>query len=301
MRQSSSQVVEWVKRLFHDNDSSFIWGRSFPTEFIRPVDCDVVIACDERNLEFLAESIHSILNQTSARCIVHVCFDSVQADVSHFMRTFPQIRFYKTNECLGPFRIANEMMRFCQTDYVAIQDADDIALPTRIACSVNELKMKGRHFYGAFMENFCDHRYPGQHIREKSMTAPWHHSGILWAVCPEGALINGTLVFHRARFVELEGYGDLVCSGDVDFCNRINFGRERKIISNKLVALRRLHNKSLTASTFAPGTSLRSDIDRVVIQRYQDLQAKKATPASLGALSQHLMNPKMHPIERNEG
>lgn len=272
--------------------------------FKLPVICDVFIPCHQEALEFLPESIRSILNQSSAHCIVHVAFDGEFEGQMEIIKQFPQVRFYYSKNKIGQFRIANELTQYCESHFFANQDADDISLPHRIWSGVSLLQKYQYNFLAANMEQFVDYRYPSEEGIEKLMKNPYHISGKKWQTCSAGALVSGTLIGRLESFKKINGYGGLLCSADDDLGVRLHHEKEKIIFLDQIVSLRRLHSKSVTLSDYRLKSQARLKINEVLKERENDLLRGQVTASELGKLGSQIKSPTLikmnHPLFGNE-
>ena len=268
-----------------------------------PVICDVFIPCHQPTLEFLPESIRSILNQSNAHCIIHVAFDGEFSGQYEVMKQFPEVRFYYSKSKIGPFRIANELTQYCESQFFANQDADDIALPHRIWSGVTMLEKYQYNFLAANMEQFVDYRFSNLEAIEKLMNNPFHKSGVKWKICPQGALINGTLIGRLEVFKQWNGYGDLICSADDDFAVRMHHVNEKIIFLDQTASLRRLHSKSITLSDFRMNSKARIRVNDLITARKHALLAGEVKVTDLGILGSQIEAPLLfkmnHPLSWN--
>lgn len=81
-------------------------------------------------------AIGSVSNQSYKDISIHVVDDcSVSEKSLSIIASIPwgsRVRFYRTSENVGPYRIKNRMMKLLDSEYYAFQDADDFSLPRRI-------------------------------------------------------------------------------------------------------------------------------------------------------------------------
>ena len=174
-----------------------------------------------------------------------------------------------------------------RTPFLAIQDSDDISYPNRLWYSIDTLEREEGDMFGGGMEVFLEP--DAGMIREVGRTYadryPVWPSGQRWSTCPNGFLVNGTLVMRRSLFERLNGYHDLHCGGDVEFCTRAFRAGAKQIISGAVVAARRVTGRSLSRSgEYAMGQPKRQEIIDRVAALYARYERSEFDPARHGCL-----------------
>lgn len=210
-------------------------------------DCDVVIPYCQKNLKWLPAAVDSILNQAGVNCVVHLIADGfdIPDDPAEAYANHPQVRLYRNEKSIGPYRTMNRIFDRLETEFIAVQDSDDIAMPHRIAHSLQQLKKAD--VYGGAMRQFVSHESRDKDSLKRLEITPIHTSGHKrWRLCPEGNVINGTLVIRRGAYQRLNGFADLMGSGDLEFATRCHRSGLRVVTDDEIVGLRRLHSQSLS-------------------------------------------------------
>lgn len=86
--------------------------------------------------EYLAQSIEAILHQTFKNfelIVINDCSSDASLAILHqFQKKDPRIILLNNNKRMYPAGTRNRGLRVAKGDYIAIQDADDIALPQRL-------------------------------------------------------------------------------------------------------------------------------------------------------------------------
>ncbi len=255
------------------------------------VHCDVVIACHPPHLKFLAESVDSILNQAFACCHVHVAFDGEFPGQDEFRASYAgyeRLYFYRSRRPVGQFKLANWTFPHLRTDFIAVQDADDLSMPNRIWRSVTLLQEKNADIFGGCREQFVDHRHASPFLYEKLQAHPFHQSGLSTAMTPQGSIAHGAMVIRKSAFAELNGYSDLLAAADTDLAFRAQFSGLRIYHSSQIVSLRRLNEVS---DTGAYDQWSQDEIRRrkVEFRAIQDLlRDRSLSSRSVGSLQKHL-------------
>ncbi|MGB1211160.1 MAG: glycosyltransferase family 2 protein [Lacinutrix venerupis] len=84
---------------------------------------------------FLAEAIDSVLKQTFTNFKLLILDDNSKDDTANILDSYKQqdsrIEIITKTENVGPANLRNEGILHAKTEYIALLDADDIALPTR--------------------------------------------------------------------------------------------------------------------------------------------------------------------------
>ncbi len=174
-----------------------------------------------RNVErFLPEAIESILNQTF-RDLEFVIVDFGSTDrsksiISGYQSKDPRIRFHQIPSCtLAEARNASCFRSTGQ--YIAIMDADDIALPDRLAC---QLKFLEEHpevgVLGGDIE-WIDHA--GNVLRAQGY--PSGDSEIRKTLLSASPFCNPAVVIRRDTFAATGGFRNVAPAEDYDLWLRV--------------------------------------------------------------------------------
>lgn len=220
--------------------------------------CDVSIPYHDANRKWLEQSIESMLNQQSVKTILHVVADGTE-NSKELISRFPHenIRWYRTVRSLGPYIISNLLFPFCESNYIAIQDSDDISLPHRLAYSIYELEKSNASMFGGAMLQF-DSYDQVEKVEDFVYRSPIHRSGLLgWSLSPDGVIINGVRVMNAEMFCRLNGFRGLLIAADCEFTTRAIRAFESVVWSKEILSLRRVHTASLSNDR---KTALRSEI-----------------------------------------
>lgn len=276
------------------------WGNAVPQPVVSPVKpdlpsgqirCDVAIPYCRQNLRWLKASVDSVLNQVGAECIVHLIADGFNdpQDPALDYLNHPRVRLYRNSESIGPYRSTNRIVDRLETDYLAIQDSDDIAEPHRIAHSINAMRSQGGEMYGGAMRQFTSWETVDGSAEQKVKNVPVHKSGWhSWSVSPEGVVINGTRVVTVDAFRRLGGFAPFMMSADCEFTTRSIRAGIKVVIDQEIVALRRVHSESLShGGRFRIGSSERDEVHAQYARNYQ-LMVPGFDPQQFGGLAEDL-------------
>lgn len=214
------------------------------------VECDVIIPYCKNNERWLKESINSILNQYNADVHLHVIADGFENSYELY-ETYVDIEnfhLYHTESNVGPYRCANKVFPYLKTEYIAIQDSDDISLPHRLSFSINSMSTNKADMFGGAMRQFCSFETKDEESEQYVLEQPVHTSSLVdsWSISPNGIVVNGTRVMTRDLFKRMNGFAPLFMSADCEFTTRCLIYGENVITDGEIVALRRVHGKSLS-------------------------------------------------------
>ena len=234
--------------------------------------CDVVIPYDPVNLRWLSASVESILNQVGADCVVHLIADGFteQEDPALKFADHPRVRLYRNQSNIGPYRTMNRIFDRLETEFVAVQDSDDIALPHRIRYSIDTLERENAEIFGGAMRQFVSYEARDADSLKQLERNPIHYSGHKkWRLCPEGNIINGTLLLRRTTYEQMNGFAALLGSADLEFATRAHRSGRKVITVPEIVSLRRLHSTSLSHGvTHGSGTKSRMAAHEAIQKTY---------------------------------
>lgn len=250
------------------------------------IRCDVVIPYCQKNLQWLAAAVDSILNQAEAECIVHLIADgfTVPDDPAEQYANHPQVRLYRNEKTIGPYRTMNRLFDRLETDFIAVQDSDDIAMPHRIAHSIE--KLRNGDVYGGAMRQFVSHEARDEESLRRLSVTPVHTSGhSKWRLCPNGNILNGTLVMRKTAYQRLNGFADLMGSGDLEFATRCHRSGATVVTDDEIVGLRRLHSESLSHGSIHGDKTASRNAAHETIQQYYEIMVPGCDFRQFGSLS----------------
>jgi len=252
------------------------------------VTCDVVIPYHPATLGFVQEAINSILNQNHVKPIIHCIADGVPDGHNHvpvMYADIPEIRCYAIDVATGPYVATNRVFSHFETDYIAIQDSDDIAMPNRIVESIEAMRSAGLDMIGGKMEQFVDHRSTVPRLTERLMKQPICSSGVTSIYAPSGNIINCTMTVRRDAFLRLNGFADWFCSCDSHFVERGHRAGLKISALQIILGLRRLQDGSISnCGPLGMGTPRRTAELNHILDDYK-LMDDGVDPAVLGSLN----------------
>lgn len=259
--------------------------------------CDVLIPYHVGTIQYAREAIESILSQTlgQRRLILHLVADGLlprQDAIAQRFREVPCVRTYYQPQS-GPYIAALRVFPHLETDAMAIQDADDIALPHRLEYSLNQLNSSGAELFGGAMQQFCDPG-AGESARAALQAHPLIYSR--WTASHRPDFIHSTLVVRKETFGRLGGYRDFRCGADVHFATVAAAAGCRVSFSDEIVGYRRLRSDSLLHSEETGQQSeLRRMIAEIIRLDLARLEAGLCEPCDIGRLAQYQHDGQLTP------
>ncbi len=276
--------------------------RNQATGFLsQPVACDVVLPF-HGHLDYTTEALESLLTQENAEVVIHLVDDATPGnEVVEFLNhwaTHPQIRAYRNLRNLGQFTSFNNVSRYFETEFVAVQDADDISLPHRLSEAVNLLNQTGADFYGGAVELFGEEYVvtPTLNVHAESRQKRQSHR---YSRYPRDQWIdyfieNPTAVFRVNMFREMGGYADFGnnllnrASLDTEFLCRCRFSQIPFVVSREIVTRYRVHPNSATQNNLTGwGTGPRAQAARYVEKLFEKYSRSQFNPKQYGALGRY--------------
>lgn len=255
-------------------------------------EIDVVIPFYAGDRHFLAECVRAIYSQAYVRPIIH-CI----ADGCEFPELGLAVHRYRTPGGWGPYRITNSLVAggFTRSRYLAIQDVDDLSLPFRLWQQIATMREFGYEMVGGAMRNEPAAGYTGDRHLQEPILNSWR----TYSSCPKGHLMNSTRLVSLQAFRAMNGFVDMICSADTDFCNRVVHLAPHESLptfgASDIVAIRRLHDSSITnGGRYKMGTADRQATIDIVYANLAKVQAdgSLAMARSLGGLE------RSRPLER---
>ncbi|MEM8668089.1 MAG: glycosyltransferase [Planctomycetota bacterium] len=249
------------------------------------IACDVVVPVYGQ-IEYAHQAIESVIEQDHAEPIVHVIDDCGPDDVGdlfRFWKSHPRIRLYRNLRNLGQYTSFNNVSDSFETDFVAVQDGDDISLPHRLTMSGNLLALSDADFFAATMEQFGT----SESLPDRRSRFPSRKQSAYFAM-------NPTACFRVSMFRSLGGYTDYGahernrCGLDTEFMNRAFYSQRRFAFSSAVVTRRRVHPDAATQrSDTGFGSELRTRALEESHYRASLMQSQRTDPRFFGALGKH--------------
>lgn len=223
------------------------------------VQCDVVVPFRD-GTDFAIEAIESVLAQADADLTIHVIDDASRHSVAALFERYREstkVRLYSNLTNLGPFATFNNIIEFASSPFIAVQDADDISLPHRIAHSVSLMQQSKADLFAGATELFGDSVIASD-ICHRRLTLdgenniPVRRSRYACKNTRGYFVENPTLVVRRDAFIALGGYADFGERNrnrtgiDTDLQLRAHYARFAFAVTNDVVVRYRCHSVSAT-------------------------------------------------------
>ncbi len=223
---------------------------------------------------WLREAVNSLRAQTLADLEIIVVNDGSTDDTLAIARALvsedPRIRVLSRDTPSGrPSCARNDGMRAARGSYIALLDADDIAISTRLAHMLAALELTGARFAFSDMQRMYQDTgtlAEGGTLalaRFTNSAAPYlrHLRGDVYLCSHEFpaflltyvAIGTSTVVFHRDLLIAESSWFDetLVCFEDLDYWFRLAEHTPFAFVDEVLIVMRK-HATSLTGSTPTP-------------------------------------------------
>ena len=281
----------------HEMPRSFLSeGAGFPQP---PVNCDVVLPFRD-HLEYVEESLTALLNQVNCRPVIHLVDDASRQSIDSFLNQWkkhPQVRIYRNSRNVGQFTSFNNVLPWVESEWVAVQDADDISQPDRLWQSVNALRLAKADIFGCAVELFgaertvTPNRQGEPELQDRSDVRYSFHP---IAAAGNYFLENPTAVFRVEAFKSLGGFADFGntarnrASLDTEFYIRAHHAGARIFTSRRVLLRYRCHPESATQNNATGwGTDARIDANAEVERRCELMRSGSFDPRVFGALGKY--------------
>ncbi|MFO0904141.1 MAG: glycosyltransferase family 2 protein [Pirellulales bacterium] len=254
-----------------------------------PFACDVVLPF-HGHLDFVAEALEGLLEQSGAECVIHLIDDASPEPCDDFLakcRRINRVRTYRNRQNIGQFQSFNQASDYFETEWAVVHDADDVSLPHRLQRTGQLLQYADADFFGGgvevFGESTPDVRSGRTPLRRYSR---YPREVGLWYYAE-----NPTAAFRASFFRQLGGFADFGdrllnrASVDTEFQVRSRFCHARFAMTRDVVLRYRVHGNSATQNAATGwGTAARTRAAALVEARHAVLARGTADPRSFGSL-----------------
>lgn len=260
-----------------------------PATASTPLACDVVIPYCSVDVRWLPVSVDASLNQLGVETVVHIINDGVPEsdDLGRVFDGHPHVRRYRNLDGpVGPYVTTNRVFASLESEWLAIQDCDDVPLPDRLVYSLGRLQAAGAELFGGAMRQFLDRASAEvPRMQQRLRRYPVIRSGETSQATPHGTCINSTMVISTAAFARVNGFAAWRFGADSEFVERSRAAGVPTIVDERIVSRRRLHGTSLShGGEFAVGQAARDACHRECVRRV-GLQGPGYDPRPLGDLA----------------
>ncbi|MBY7701404.1 glycosyltransferase [Vibrio harveyi] len=213
----------------------------------------VIMSVYNEDVDWLAESIYSITNQTHKDIEFIIVNDNPNNLeninlIKNISSRDPRIVTWFNNENLGLVRSLNIAISLCTGEYVARMDADDISLPNRLERQLLFLEENKLDLVGANVLLFDDARPEGFFTTDKLQTHKFLKKLLLKGTI---GIVHPTFFCRKNLYLQLNGYSDSPHTEDKEFLARV-FVNNYKVGNISDVLLKcRYNNSSITKNNAA--------------------------------------------------
>jgi SAM-dependent methyltransferase len=168
----------------------------------------IVLACCDAE-RFLSECLESIIHQTLPEWELHVLDDGskdgTRQIIEEYARRDPRIKPYYFDDNRGPYIRRNLAIAHARSDFIVIQDADDLMCPNKLERLYHTIAADERFgIVGSCYRMFLD-GYPGEEYTEE-VTLTLEHEEIVKAFGTEGTwdfCWHGSAIMRKQLFQEI--------------------------------------------------------------------------------------------------
>jgi radical SAM protein with 4Fe4S-binding SPASM domain len=218
----------------------------------------IVLACRDAE-QFLRECLDSILAQTMLDWELHVLddgsTDGTRRIIEDYAARDARIRPYYFDDNRGPYIRRNLAIANARSDFIVIQDADDLMCPDKLERLYREITADDRlGVVGSFYRMFLDGHKDLEHCEDVTLATA--HEEIVKAYRTEGVCDfcwHGSAIIRKRLFEELGPYDENPFASDsfwlakvVEYACRSDEIRLKNI--SEFLTLRRMRTDSQTAS-----------------------------------------------------
>lgn len=147
--------------------------------------------------EFIYDSVNSILNQTFENFRLLIFNDGSTDRTKEILHSFndKRIVYFENKQNIGCSNALNSLMQFSKAKYIARMDADDIALPKRLAVQLDFLEHNPEYVLcGSWFSTF------GNGQIEQDICPPQHSEEIRVRLLNKSSIGHPTVMFRNGLF-----------------------------------------------------------------------------------------------------
>lgn len=175
-----------------------------------------VVTAVHNGAEHLAATIASIQAQGLADweylIVDDASTDGTAALIAEHARRDPRIRLIPRAARGGPFAAANDGVRQAAGRYIVRTDADDVSLPTRLACQLTFLR---EHPSARACASYAQGLDASGPMPGEYYTPPLTSGSLKWYLCLRCPLVHSSACVERAALLQIGGYRELPLAQDL--------------------------------------------------------------------------------------
>lgn len=237
-----------------------------------------VYNCDK----YLREAMDSILNQTWSDFEFIIVNDGSTDNSLQVLKDYsdPRIKVITYEENKGVAYARNVGLGHCTSEYVALMDADDIALPDRLKLQYEYL-MEHREIDGVYAK-FRNLDVDGRLLEEEQPSIYYNYRYVKAVMIFENTVANLTAMFRRQIVEEYQLKYDETCKIASDYRFWIDYLKYGKIVGiDKVLCYYRLRHHSLYNN--AP-LSVKKESEEQMIKYNLDSMGFRLLPEEINVL-----------------
>lgn len=193
--------------------------------------------------KYLSETIESILNQTFTDFELLILndnsTDSTQAIIESYQQKDSRIRVIVKDVNVGPANLRNEGFSLSKGEYIALMDADDIALPSRFEKQIHVLNTKPEvGVCGTWFTFFGEKK-------DKTVKQPENHAKIKVSFLSSCSIGNPTVMLRKSVLGDYRFENQFVPAEDYHLWSRMITTTDFYIIQESLLKYRQ-HDSNIS-------------------------------------------------------
>lgn len=170
---------------------------------------------------FVRQAIESILKQTLLDFEYIIILDDPENEklmqvINEYTMKDDRIKFYVNETNMGCPLTKNKGIHLCETEYIAIMDADDISCPERLERQLKSIQSENADFLSGYVSVINEEG----NIIYNMDNLPLHHKDIVKKMRVNNCMPHPAWLFKRSSYMALGGYADMQGCEDYDLLIR---------------------------------------------------------------------------------